>query len=155
MHWASYLGHDVMIRTLLKYGANINAKDNQGYTALHWAANKGNSKVLTDLGARGEVMFMFERGHFGEWVERIFFEGGKGLVSRNSTERGPSKRGRSKERGCFERGEGEFRESIDAISRKIDGLLDTDKENQWRSSCSSCDCLRLHELLLRQGVTFN
>ena len=34
------------VQLLLKAGANVNAKDNVGYTPLHWAAGKGHDKVV-------------------------------------------------------------------------------------------------------------
>ena len=34
------------VQLLLKAGANVNARDNVGYTPLHWAAGKGHDKVV-------------------------------------------------------------------------------------------------------------
>lgn len=40
LHYAAYLGQEEVVQALLKSGANPNARDAQGWTALHWTAMK-------------------------------------------------------------------------------------------------------------------
>jgi len=59
LHWAAMYWEDtykqgVVVRLLLEKGANIEARDNTGRTALHWAAERGREEVvqlLLDKGA--------------------------------------------------------------------------------------------------------
>lgn len=48
LHYASKMGHLKCVRLLLKYGANPNAKDRDGYTPIHYVCQIHNPR------ARGE-----------------------------------------------------------------------------------------------------
>ena len=37
LDWAAFLGNQALLEVLLPAGADINAKDNLGYTPLDWA----------------------------------------------------------------------------------------------------------------------
>ncbi|KAH0562061.1 hypothetical protein GP486_003233 [Trichoglossum hirsutum] len=50
---ASIRGYEKVVRRLLEQGANVNAKDRYGYTALHWTAMNGNEAVLKLLLEQG------------------------------------------------------------------------------------------------------
>jgi ankyrin repeat domain-containing protein 50 len=45
----SYFGHEAVVGLLLEKGADVDAKNNYGWTALHWAAMKGYSTVVVAL----------------------------------------------------------------------------------------------------------
>lgn len=49
MHWAALLGHEKVAKHLLKRKANANAKDNKGWTPLHWAAQECDYDMATLL----------------------------------------------------------------------------------------------------------
>ena len=50
LHRASYENRDAVVRELLNVsGLNIDAKDDQGATALHHAASKGNLRIVSQL----------------------------------------------------------------------------------------------------------
>jgi ankyrin repeat protein len=41
LHFAAGKGHQGPLRRLLKYGADPNARTDDGHTAMHWAASMG------------------------------------------------------------------------------------------------------------------
>ncbi|THD21293.1 putative Ankyrin repeat-containing [Fasciola hepatica] len=56
--FACYHGHLALVDTLLRRGADINAKDQNGWTALHWAAQRCHADVvelLLDYGASRSI----------------------------------------------------------------------------------------------------
>ena len=46
---AAYEGYHRVVKALLGHGANIEAKDDTGRTALHWAARQGHHTVYKML----------------------------------------------------------------------------------------------------------
>jgi ankyrin repeat protein len=46
LHWAVDSDHDTVVQPLLENGANVEAKDDRGETALHRAAKYGHSNVV-------------------------------------------------------------------------------------------------------------
>lgn len=52
LHWAS-LHNLELIKILIKYGANINAQDNRGNTALHYSILENKLQSLYILRAHG------------------------------------------------------------------------------------------------------
>ena len=53
LHYAAKKGNAEMVKTLVRKGANVNDKDNKGYTPLHFACAKGNPetvKILLEFG---------------------------------------------------------------------------------------------------------
>ena len=55
LHIVAQLNLPTLAISLLKQGANVNAKDNEGWTPLHWAAwedASATAKVLRRYGAR-------------------------------------------------------------------------------------------------------
>jgi len=58
MHWAAYIGHEGLVRLLVRLQAHIDQQDDQGFTPLHWAASKGNrtvARTLIELGASIDI----------------------------------------------------------------------------------------------------
>jgi ankyrin repeat protein len=58
LHWAAYIGHEGLVRLLVKQQAHIDQQDDQGFTPLHWAASKGNrtvARTLIELGASTDL----------------------------------------------------------------------------------------------------
>ena len=54
MFWASFKGHDAVVRLILKNGATIDSADNQGFTPLFAACLKGHestARLLLEKGA--------------------------------------------------------------------------------------------------------
>ena len=49
IHWAADRGNADMVHILLKYGANVNAQDIDGQTALHYACSVGSDSVIQIL----------------------------------------------------------------------------------------------------------
>ena len=50
---ASRFGHYKIVRTLLDHGAEVNAEDDYGFTALYWAKKNQKGKVIEMLEAAG------------------------------------------------------------------------------------------------------
>ncbi|KAI8811083.1 ankyrin repeat-containing domain protein [Cladochytrium replicatum] len=53
LHWAVRAGHVHVVTFLVKKGANVEAKDNQGYNALHLCCHGGHPMVMAFLIASG------------------------------------------------------------------------------------------------------
>jgi len=49
IHWAADRGNADMVQVLLKYGADVNAQDEEGQTALHYACSVGYESVIQIL----------------------------------------------------------------------------------------------------------
>jgi len=49
IHWAADRGNADMVQILLKYGADVNAQDDEGQTALHYACSIGYESVIQIL----------------------------------------------------------------------------------------------------------
>jgi hypothetical protein len=49
---AAQEGHDTVVQTLIDAGADVNAKTNDGYSALHFAANSKIAQMLCKAGAK-------------------------------------------------------------------------------------------------------
>jgi hypothetical protein len=45
-YWAVQSGHEAVVQLLLEKGANVEAKSNNGWMALHEAANEGHEAVV-------------------------------------------------------------------------------------------------------------
>ncbi len=52
--YAASLGQHFSVATLVKYGAAINAQDNSGWTALHWATDSGENIKSSEAKQRGD-----------------------------------------------------------------------------------------------------
>jgi ankyrin repeat protein len=48
LYWAALNDHRDAVKLLLAHGADVNTKDDSGWTPLHWAAHKG-SKAVAEL----------------------------------------------------------------------------------------------------------
>jgi hypothetical protein len=55
--WAAYKGFPVVVDVLLAWGANVYARDAQGFTALHWALVKGQQHCIFRLIEYGSDRF--------------------------------------------------------------------------------------------------
>jgi hypothetical protein len=55
--WAAYKGYGAVIDLLLKWGANVYARDDQGFTALHWSLVKGAQHCIFKLVEYGSDRF--------------------------------------------------------------------------------------------------
>lgn len=53
LHLSAENGHESVVRCLLEYGSDIDARDSSGATALHYAAEMGNVDVIEALLERG------------------------------------------------------------------------------------------------------
>lgn len=49
MMWAAYKGYSSCVDLFLRWGANVYATDDQGFTALHWALVKGSQGSIQKL----------------------------------------------------------------------------------------------------------
>ena len=47
--WAAYKGYPACVDLFLRWGANVYATDDQGFTALHWALVKGSQGSIQKL----------------------------------------------------------------------------------------------------------
>lgn len=47
--WAAYKGYPACVDLFLRWGANVYATDDQGFTALHWALVKGSQGCIQKL----------------------------------------------------------------------------------------------------------
>jgi len=63
LHSAATSGHEIILKALLEYGANVNAKDNSRRTPLHCAVEEGNLQVVKFLVNNGaDVNAKYECG---------------------------------------------------------------------------------------------
>jgi ankyrin repeat protein len=53
LHLAIWDGHSGVAEFLIASGADVNAKDSEGWTPLHWAANYGHVDIARYLIAQG------------------------------------------------------------------------------------------------------
>ena len=51
--WASYNGHEAVVRLLLERGANVTLRTTSGHTALGWARLRNHAAVVALLEAHG------------------------------------------------------------------------------------------------------
>ncbi|KAL6887036.1 hypothetical protein GGI43DRAFT_264528 [Trichoderma evansii] len=96
---ASYYGHHAIVKLLVEKGANIEAKDSDGRTALLWAAEKGHQatvKLLVEKGADIEakdsdgltpLSFAAENGH--QATVELLVEKGADIEAKDSDGRTP------------------------------------------------------------------
>jgi ankyrin repeat protein len=49
LHWAASLGLAEMARLLIDNGADVNVRNEEGYTPLHWAAGEGQKELVVIL----------------------------------------------------------------------------------------------------------
>ncbi len=56
MHWATSVNDRKLVRLLIEKGADLNEKNNRGYTPLHWAAYHGAAGIIPDLINAGAVI---------------------------------------------------------------------------------------------------
>ena len=49
LHWAASLGLAEMARLLIDNGADVNIRNEEGYTPLHWAAGEGQKELVVIL----------------------------------------------------------------------------------------------------------
>jgi len=49
LHDLAYMGYNDLVIKAIRNGARFNHRDNQGYTALHWASRAGNADVVDTL----------------------------------------------------------------------------------------------------------
>ena len=51
--WSAFHGNVQMLKLFLEYRASLNSRTHEGWTALMWAAEKGNIQVMWELLRRG------------------------------------------------------------------------------------------------------
>lgn len=108
IHLATYYGHGEAVLYLLRYGANIDAKDAAGTTALHAAAWTGNEdlfQLLLKKGANISILdhdgwsvaiYAMDQGH--DNISRLFLEnsdGDEGILVKKYKLRHAAKSGNS------------------------------------------------------------
>jgi protein AFG1 len=64
--WAAYKGFPACIDILLRFGADVHAADEMGFTALHWALVKGNYLCIQKLVEAGSDRFAKSKPIEGE-----------------------------------------------------------------------------------------
>jgi ankyrin repeat protein len=72
LHLAAALGHDDVINVLLRHGALVDARDGEGWTALHMAADRGHVAAVRRLHAAGadvNARIVDVEGSFSEGAE--------------------------------------------------------------------------------------
>ena len=63
MHYAAVNGHEKIAELLIANGAEVNTKNENGWTPLHWAAHKDHGEIVGLLIAKGaEVNARTEQG---------------------------------------------------------------------------------------------
>jgi ankyrin repeat protein len=63
LHWAASLGLAEMARLLIDSGADVNIRNEEGYTPLHWAAGEGQKELVVILIVHGaDVNALNKRG---------------------------------------------------------------------------------------------
>jgi ankyrin repeat protein len=63
LHWAASLGLAEMARLLIDNGADVNIRNEEGYTPLHWAAGEGQKELVVILIVHGaDVNALNKRG---------------------------------------------------------------------------------------------
>lgn len=53
LHWASYLGCELSVYTLLSWSVSVNVQDNEGLSPLHLASTNGNTQIVRILLLKG------------------------------------------------------------------------------------------------------
>ena len=55
LHGAALMGYTETAELLISKGANVNAKDDDGWTPLHYAVREGHTKIIELLKKNGAV----------------------------------------------------------------------------------------------------
>lgn len=67
MHVAARFEHESIVRMLLKKGADRNAKDNKGKSALFMAINSGHESIARLLSEKGAILTIRDFLKLGTW----------------------------------------------------------------------------------------